>query len=136
RVRGVEALEKARPGFAFPTDGAVVKLDSFALQREMGTSDTAPRWAIAYKFSPERGATQLRSITLQVGRTGVLTPVAEFDPVRIGGSLVTRATLHNRDEIARRDIRVGDFVYIEKAGEIIPAVVGVDLERRPANAQP
>ncbi len=131
----VQALGRVRPGYAFPTDGAVAKLDSVAQQREVGDTDSAPRWAIAYKFAPERMATRVNAITVQVGRTGVLTPVAELAPVLLGGSSVARATLHNRDEIARRDIRVGDFVYVEKAGEIIPAVIGVDLARRPATAE-
>ena len=132
----MQAVGRARAGFGFPTDGAVAKLDSAALQREVGATDSAPRWAIAYKFAPERAETQVTAITVQVGRTGVLTPVAELAPVSLGGSTVARATLHNRDEIARRDIRVGDFVIVEKAGEIIPAVVGVDVARRPASASP
>lgn len=127
---------RLRPSLGFPTDGAVAKLDSGALQREVGATDSAPRWAIAYKFAPERVETQIAAITVQVGRTGVLTPVAELAPVALGGSTVARATLHNRDEIVRRDIRVGDFVYVEKAGEIVPAVVGVDIARRPASAKP
>jgi DNA ligase (NAD+) len=126
----IQALDPFRRTLAFATDGAVVKLDSFALQREAGSTSKAPRWAIAYKFAAERAETQLRAITVQVGRTGVLTPVAELEPVQLAGSTVGRATLHNRDEIARKDVRVGDFVYVEKAGEVIPAVVGVNLERR------
>lgn len=135
-VRAVEAVQRARPNFDFPTDGAVVKIDAAALQRELGVGEAAPRWALAYKFAAERGETRLLAITLQVGRTGVLTPVAELAPVRIGGSTITRATLHNADEIARKDIRVGDVVYVEKAGEIIPAVVGVNLARRSATVKP
>jgi DNA ligase (NAD+) len=131
----VQALDRARAGFPFPTDGAVVKLDEVALQREAGATDHAPRWAMAFKFAPARAETQLRAIVVQVGRTGVLTPVAEFAPVELAGSTITRASLHNRDEILRRDIRVGDFVFIEKAGEIIPAVVGVNRARRPAEAR-
>ncbi len=130
----IDALRRARPGFAFPTDGAVVKLDSLAQQRELGAGENAPHWAIAYKFAPDRAETQVRAITIQVGRTGVLTPVAELAPVELAGSTIARATLHNADDLARKDIRVGDFVYIEKAGEIIPAVVGIDLARRPAEA--
>ncbi len=131
----VQAVGRARADLGFPTDGAVAKLDSAALQREVGATDSAPRWAIAYKFAPERAETQVTAITVQVGRTGVLTPVAELAPVSLGGSTVARATLHNRDEIARQDIRVGDFVYVEKAGEIIPAVIGVNVARRPASTQ-
>lgn len=134
--RAVQEFGRLRPSLGFPTDGAVAKLDSGVLQREVGATDSAPRWAIAYKFAPERVETQIAAITVQVGRTGVLTPVAELAPVSLGGSTVARATLHNRDEIMRRDIRVGDFVYVEKAGEIVPAVVGVDVARRPASAQP
>jgi DNA ligase (NAD+) len=135
-VRAVEAVNRARRGFEFPTDGAVVKLDSVALQRDAGMGEHAPRWAIAYKFAPERAETRLLAITLQVGRTGVLTPVAELAPVALDGSTIARATLHNRDEIARRDIRVGDFVFVEKAGEVIPAIAGVNLTKRLADAQP
>ena len=134
-LRAVDDCGRARPGLPFPTDGAVVKLDSFALQAAAGAGDNAPRWAIAYKFAPERAETKLRAITIQVGRTGLLTPVAELVPVQLAGSTVARATLHNREEIARKDIRVGDTVYLEKAGEIIPAVVGVDLARRPPGAR-
>jgi DNA ligase (NAD+) len=135
-MRAVDALQQARETLAFPTDGAVIKLDSFGQQRETGANDVAPRWAVAYKFPPERVETQLRSITLQVGRTGVLTPVAELVPVQLAGSKVARATLHNREEIARKDIRVGDFVYVEKAGEVIPAIAGVNLARRGPEAAP
>ena len=135
-LRAVEAANQSRPGFGYPTDGAVIKLDSAVDRRVVGSGESAPRWALAYKFAPARVETELLGITLQVGRTGVLTPVAELVPVQIAGSKVARATLHNRDEIARKDIRVGDFVYLEKAGEVIPAVVGVNLQRRPATAQP
>lgn len=132
-VRAIDALQRARESFAFPTDGAVVKLDSIALQREAGAGESAPRWAVAYKFAPQRAETQLRAITIQVGRTGVLTPVAELVPVKLGGTTVARATLHNREEIARKDIRPGDSVYVERAGDIIPAIVGVNLARRPVD---
>ena len=130
----VQAFDRARPQLAFPVDGAVVKLDSVPLRNEVGATEHAPRWAVAYKFSPERAETQLLAITVQVGRTGVLTPVAELAPVRLGGSTIARASLHNAREIARADIRVGDFVYLEKAGEIIPAIVGVNRARRPATS--
>ncbi len=134
--QAVRALGRERAGFAFPTDGAVVKLNSAVLQELVGATAQAPLWAMAYKFVPERAETRLRAITLQVGRTGVLTPVAELVPVRLGGSTVTRASLYNRDEIARRDIRVGDFVSIEKAGEIIPAIASVNLARRAKDVVP
>ena len=128
--KAVQELDQLRHSFAYATDGAVVKLDSLAQQREAGSTSKAPRWAIAYKFAPERAETRLNAITVQVGRTGVLTPVAELEPVVLAGTTVSRATLHNRDEIARKDIRVGDYVFVEKAGEIIPAVVGVNTARR------
>ena len=123
-------LDRLRQGFAYATDGAVVKLDSLGLQREAGNTSKAPRWAMAYKFAAERVETRLLSISVQVGRTGVLTPVAELEPVLLSRATVARATLHNRDEIARKDIRIGDYVFVERAGEVIPAVVGVDMARR------
>jgi len=132
----VQELDKLRHKFAYATDGAVVKLDGLAQQREAGSTAKAPRWAIAYKFAPERAETLLKAITVQVGRTGVLTPVAELEPVVLAGTTVSRATLHNKDEIARKDIRVGDWVQVEKAGEIIPAVIGVNKDRRPKDAAP
>jgi len=132
----VRELDKLRHSFAYATDGAVVKLDSLALQREAGSTSKAPRWAMAYKFAAERAETKLLAITVQVGRTGVLTPVAELEPVVLAGTSVSRATLHNRDEIARKDIRVGDYVFVEKAGEVIPAVVGVDASRRAPECAP
>jgi DNA ligase (NAD+) len=113
-----------------------VKLDSFALQREAGSTSKAPRWAIAYKFEPERAETRINAITEQVGLSGVLTPVAELEPVVLAGTTVSRATLHNSDEIARKDIRVGDFVLVEKAGEVIPALVEVNLRRRTPECKP
>jgi DNA ligase (NAD+) len=136
-VAAVRALDALRATLPYATDGAVVKLDDFGLQRLAGyrgegqsARKLSPRWACAYKFAPERAETRLNAITIQVGRTGVLTPVAELAPVLLAGTTVARATLHNRDEIARKDIRVGDTVYVEKAGEIIPAVIGVNLARR------
>jgi DNA ligase (NAD+) len=129
-------LDRLRKGFPYATDGAVVKLDSFALQREAGSTSKAPRWAMAYKFAAERAETRLLTIAVQVGRTGVLTPVAELEPVILAGTTVARATLHNRDEIARKDIRVGDYVLVEKAGEVIPAVVSVNLARRTPGCAP
>jgi DNA ligase (NAD+) len=125
-----------RHSFSYATDGAVVKLDSLKLQREAGSTSKAPRWAMAYKFAAERAETKLNAISVQVGRTGVLTPVAELAPVLLAGTTVARATLHNRDEIARKDIRIGDFVYVEKAGEVIPAVIGANLARRTPECVP
>jgi DNA ligase (NAD+) len=139
-IRDLDALRSTLP---YATDGAVVKLDDFALQARAGfrgegqsARKLSPRWAAAYKFAPEQAETRLRDITIQVGRTGVLTPVAELDPVLISGSTVGRATLHNADEIARKDIRVGDSVVVEKAGEIIPVVVSVNLAKRPPACAP
>ena len=132
----VHELDKLRHAFAYGTDGAVTKLDSFALRREAGSTAKAPRWAIAYKFEPERAETRINAITVQVGRTGVLTPVAELEPVLLAGTTVARATLHNKDEIARKDIRVGDTVLVEKAGEIIPAVIEVNLKKRKPECRP
>ncbi len=129
-LESIDALDTARRGFGYDTDGAVVKLDPIALRAQLGVTSKAPRWAVAYKYAPEQAETRLRSITIQVGRTGALTPVAELEPVFVSGSTVSRATLHNEDEIRRKDIRVGDSVVIEKAGEVIPAVVRVALEKR------
>jgi DNA ligase (NAD+) len=121
--------------YPFDMDGAVIKVDERKLYDDLGSTAKSPRWAIAYKYEPEQVETVLRGITIQVGRTGVLTPVAELDPVLVSGSTVSRATLHNWDEMGRKDVRVGDTVVIEKAGEIIPAVVRVILEKRPPDAQ-
>jgi len=145
-VRGIDAvwaaigeLDQKRRGFSYPTDGAVVKLDRTDQQRVAGfrgegqtARKLSPRWACAYKFAPDRAETRVKAITIQVGRTGALTPVAELEPVLLAGTTVKRATLHNAEEIARKDVRVGDAVLIEKAGEIIPAVVQVLAEKRPA----
>ncbi len=132
----VEELDQARKGFAYDTDGAVIKVDDRALQEQSGYTSKAPRWAIAYKFAAEQAQTRLRAITIQIGRTGALTPVAELEPVLLAGTTVSRATLHNEDEIRRKDIRVGDTVVVEKAGEIIPAVVRVVEDLRPAGSKP
>ena len=120
----------------YDIDGVVVKVDSFAQQDALGFTARAPRWAIAYKFPPEEKRTVLREIRIQVGRTGVLTPVAEFDPVSVAGSTIARATLHNIDEIDRKDVRVGDTIIVHKAGDVIPEVVRHIPELRPADAVP
>jgi DNA ligase (NAD+) len=125
-----EALEQ-RDELPYEIDGVVVKIDDYNLQDRLGFTARAPRWAIAYKFPPEEQTTVLRRIIVQVGRTGVLTPVAEFDPVRVAGSLVARATLHNLDEVNRKDLRVGDTVIIRKAGDVIPEVLEPVLALRP-----
>ena len=131
----VQELRRDRPRLGFPIDGAVAKLDDVAARASLGESERAPRWAIACKYEPERAVARVRSITIQVGRTGLLTPVAELDPVELGGARVTRATLHNRSVIARRDIRVGDFVEVERAGDVIPAVAGIRVDLRPPGTQ-
>ena len=125
-----------RDGLAYEIDGVVVKIDSFAQQRELGYTARAPRWAIAYKFPPEEKTTLLHDITIQVGRTGALTPVAELEPVRVAGSVVARATLHNSDEIARKNLRIGDTVVVRKAGDVIPEVLGPILSLRPDDSVP
>lgn len=118
----------------YDIDGVVVKIDGFDQQANLGFTARAPRWAIAFKFPPEEKTTVLREIRIQVGRTGVLTPVAEFDPVTVAGSTIARATLHNLDEIRRKDVRVGDTIIVHKAGDVIPEVVGPVLNKRPADA--
>jgi DNA ligase (NAD+) len=135
-LRAIDDLDAVRDSFGFETDGAVIKLNSLEQRERAGFTSRAPRWAKAWKFVAEQAETQLRDITVQVGRTGVLTPVAELDPTLLRGSTISRATLHNEDEIRRKDIRIGDTVIIEKAGEVIPAVVRVVLEKRDPAAQP
>ncbi|HTR41060.1 MAG TPA: NAD-dependent DNA ligase LigA [Pseudomonadales bacterium] len=135
-IDAINELDKIRHDFTYETDGAVIKLNSFAQRERAGFTSKAPRWAIAYKYAPEQAETKLNNITVQVGRTGALTPVAELEPVFLAGSTISRATLHNEDEIKRKDIRIGDTVTIEKAGEVIPAVVGVVMSKRPRNATP
>ncbi len=132
----ITELDALRRTFAYPTDGAVVKLDDFVQQAAAGFTSKAPRWAIAYKFEAERAETILREIHLQIGRTGAVTPVAILDPVPLAGTTVSRATLHNEDEIRRKDIRPGDTVLVQKAGEIIPQILSVNLDKRPPDSQP
>lgn len=127
--------QEQRQGLPYEIDGVVVKVDSFAQQRQLGFTSRAPRFFTAFKFPPQEKETLLRAITVQVGRTGTLTPVAELEPVSVAGSTVARATLHNINEIHRRDVRVGDTVIVRKAGDVIPEVVGPVLSRRPAGAQ-
>ncbi len=142
-VRGIDAawaaigeLDERRRTFAYGTDGAVVKLDAFEQQRNAGATDKAPRWAIAYKYKPDTARTRLKAITIQVGKTGILSPVAELEPVFLSLSTISRATLHNEEEIRRKDIRIGDLVEIERAGEVIPAVLRSFSEERPPGAEP
>ena len=126
----LDVLENMRHEFPFEMDGGVIKVNERRLYKQLGYTAKSPRWAVAYKYEPEQAETTLRAISIQVGRTGVLTPVAELEPVPLAGSTVRRATLHNEDEIRRKDIKIGDKVIIEKAGEIIPAIVRVVIEKR------
>jgi DNA ligase (NAD+) len=135
-LEAIHQLDTLRHDFKYETDGAVIKLDDFALRERIGYTSKAPRWAMAYKYAAEQAQTRLNNILISVGRTGVLTPVADLEPVFLAGSTIGRATLHNEDEIKRKDIRVGDTVVIEKAGEVIPAVVSVVMEKRPRGAAP
>lgn len=127
--------EEARPTLPFEIDGVVVKVDSLKDEEALGATGKNPRWAVAYKFAAERALTRLTDITVQVGRTGTLTPVAELEPVTVAGSTIARATLHNEDEIRRKDVRVGDAVWIEKGGDVIPKVIEVDLSQRPKDSE-
>ena len=129
-LAAIRQLEQLRHDFVYETDGAVVKVDSFAQRESLGMTAKSPRWAMAFKYEAERVETKLLEIRIQVGRTGVLTPVAALEPVVVSGSRVARATLHNEEEIQRKDIRIGDTVVIEKAGEVIPAVVSVRTDLR------
>src|SRR5881296_1557737 len=135
-LNAIRELDKIRGDFAYQTDGAVVKVDAFAQRERLGFTAKSPRWAIAYKYATERVETRLKDIIIQVGRTGILTPVAVLEPVLVSGTTVARATLHNEDEIKRKDIRIGDTVVIEKAGEVIPAVVEVVKSKRPRGTAP
>jgi DNA ligase (NAD+) len=131
----IDAWRAKRHELPFETDGVVVKVDALADQRRLGQTAKFPRWAIAYKYPPEEATTVVADIVVQVGRTGVLTPVAEFTPVLLAGSTVRRATLHNMEDLARKDVRVGDTVAVEKAGDVIPKVTRVLLEKRPKGAK-
>ena len=132
----VDDLHRRRNELAYEIDGAVMKLDDLEAQRALGYTARAPRFAVAWKFPAEQATTQLLEISIQVGRTGVLTPVAELEPVSVGGVTVSRATLHNEDEIRNRDVRVGDTVIVQRAGDVIPEVVAPVLDERPENAAP
>lgn len=131
----IETLDQMRNRFTYPTDGAVIKVNDFSQQRRLGSTAKAPRYAIAYKFEAEKAETRLKNIQLQIGRTGAITPVAILEPVQLAGTTVSRATLHNEDEIKRKDIRIGDTVVVQKAGEIIPQILSVNLDKRKADAQ-
>lgn len=142
-VQGVEGLfdfinywDKQRASLPFDIDGIVIKLNDYRQQQQLGFTAKSPRWAIAYKFKAEQVSTELQSISYQVGRTGAITPVANLKAVALGGTTVKRASLHNADIIEKLDVRIGDQVFVEKGGEIIPKIVGVDLSKRPSNAVP
>jgi DNA ligase (NAD+) len=135
-VRHCERLARDRESFEYDADGVVIKLDSLELQRRLGMTSHHPRWAIALKFVARQATTRVRAIVVQVGKTGVLTPVAKLQPVAVGGVVISSVTLHNEDEIRRKDVRVGDTVLIERAGDVIPEVVQVVRARRPRGARP
>ena len=135
-TKSIRELNHDRHTFPYATDGAVIKVNETKHHDRLGQTSRFPKWACAYKYKPEQGQTKLKAITIQVGRTGVLTPVAELEPIFISGTTVSRATLHNDDEIRRKDIRIGDTVIIEKSGEIIPAIIKVNKEKRPSDTKP
>jgi DNA ligase (NAD+) len=131
----IEFWDKKRHDLPYETDGVVVKVNSFEHQAELGYTSKSPRWAMAYKFKSEQVFTRLNSISYQVGRTGSITPVANLEPVQLAGTIVKRASLHNADQIEKLDIRIGDTVFVEKGGEIIPKIIAVDLEKRNSNSE-
>ncbi|MFI5357163.1 MAG: NAD-dependent DNA ligase LigA [Opitutales bacterium] len=132
----VQSFQRERKQWPFPTDGAVVKLNEVDRQLTLGAGPAAPNWAMAYKFPPESATTQVRGIAIQVGRTGLLTPVAELAPVKLGGATISRASLHNREVIRRLDLRIGDYVRVVRAGEVVPAIQAVEMDRRLPGTSP
>lgn len=132
----ISQWDTARRSLPFPTDGVVIKVNDFTVRRQLGFTAKAPKWAVAYKFKAEQALTRLISVDFQVGRTGAITPVANLDPVPLAGTTVKRATLHNAEQMSLLDIRPGDMVYVEKGGEIIPKITGVELSLRPAESKP
>ena len=133
-ITNYEEVEKKRLNIDFDIDGIVYKVNDFALQKRLGYVANAPRWAIAHKFSSNKAVSKILDIFIQIGRTGALTPVAKIKPINIGGVLVSNATLHNEDEISRKDIRIGDTVTVERAGDVIPHILSVDKKKRPLNS--
>ena len=131
----INKYDELRKTLAYDTDGVVIKVNEFELYGTIGYTSKFPKWATAYKFQAEQVETVLKDITFQIGRTGVITPVAELEPVFVSGSTVARATLHNEDEIIRKDIRIADTVTVERAGDVIPHVVSVDLKKRKQNSK-
>lgn len=135
-INFINYWDKKRFDLPYDTDGVVIKVNNYLQQKNLGFTAKSPRWAIAYKFKAEQVSTELQSITYQVGRTGAITPVANLKPVALGGTTVKRASLHNADIVQKLDVRVGDFVFVEKGGEIIPKIIGVDMSKRQAHSQP
>ncbi len=132
----VEYWDVHRHELPYETDGVVVKVNDFHQQEDLGYTSKSPRWAMAYKFKAEQESTVLEHISYQVGRTGAITPVANLEPVSLAGTIVKRASLHNADQIEKLDVREGDTVFVEKGGDIIPTIIGVDFTKRNPNSQP